>query len=123
MEEEKITITEQDEQSLTREEILERSRKENKHGDEMYKQNNVKAMIVGLTISIAFFLAVCIPELIISSKAVITYACCSILWAITGGYNLLSGIFNKKKISIIAGAIGIAAAIMFYVTYILNMFS
>ena len=122
MEEEKrIIIDEPKEQSLTREEVLERSRKENKRGDEMYKQNNAKAMLIGLAFSIVIFLAVCIPELIISNKVIITYACCAIIWSITGGYNLVSGILNKKKVSIITGVVGIVAAILFYATYLINL--
>ena len=114
----KSVENEQDAQSLSKEEILARSRLENKNGDEMYKKNSNRALIFGVSFSLLFFVAIFIAEQILSDKTVVAPAVICIMWAITSGTTLFKGIFNKDKIMIIVGILGFATAIINYVLYI-----
>ena len=114
----KTLENEQDEYSLSKEEILARSRLENKNGDEMYKKNSNRAVIFGVLFSLLFFVAIFIAEQILSEKIVVAPAVICILWAITGGTFLFKGIFNKDKTAGIVGILCLGAAIMSYVIYI-----
>ena len=115
----KTVENEQDAQSLSKEEILARSRLENKNGDEMYKKNSNRALIFGVIFSLLFFVAIFIAEQILSDKIVVAPAVVCIVWAITSGTTLFKGIFNKDKKTIIVGIMCFAPAIMNYVLYIL----
>ena len=114
----KSVENEQDAQSLSKEEILARSRLENKNGDEMYKKNSNRALIFGVSFSLLFFVAIFIAEQILSDKIVVAPAVICIMWAITSGTTLFKGIFNKDKIMIIVGIFAFATAIINYVLYI-----
>lgn len=118
MEEEKTPYDEQSEKPLSKEEILERSRRENKKGDELYKKNSSKSLMFGVIFSLFFFVAIFIAEQILSDQVVVAPAVFSIMWAITGGTNLFNGIFNKRKTTVLVGILGIIAAILGFVVYI-----
>ena len=114
----KSVENEQDAHSLSKEEILARSRLENKNGDEMYKKNSNRALIFGVSFSLLFFVAIFIAEQILSDKIVVAPSVICIMWAITSGTTLFKGIFNKDKIMIIVGILAFATAIINYVLYI-----
>ena len=114
----KTLENEQDEYSLSKEEILARSRLENKNGDEMYKKNTNRAVKFGVLFSLLFFVAIFVAEQILSDKIVVAPAVMCIMWAITGGTTLFKGIFNKDKTGGIVGILCLGTAIMSYVIYI-----
>ena len=123
MEEEKITVDEQKEQSLTREEILERSRKENSKTDdereqELVQKGNRIALIIGWGATvIAWIFNMTVlhrnsPELI----AII---------ALTAGINLIwtAKVSRKnRKICLIIGIFNLIGFVANLVLWILMLF-
>ena len=116
-----INNVEQQTPMLTKEEILDRSRDENKNGDELQKRNEQKAVRYGVVFSVVFALAVLIAEFIISDHYYATYAALSIFWGISGGTQLFKGIFNKDKKQIFGSFAGIICALLFYAMYLVNL--
>ena len=123
MDEEKDKLNNFDQQDtpLTKEEILDRARDENRFGDELQKRNEQKAVRFGVIFSVVFALAVLIAEFIISNHYYATYAALSIFWGISGGTQLFKGIFNKDKKQIFGSFAGIICALMFYAMYLFNL--
>lgn len=117
-EEKKTEQNEQCEHSLSKEEILARSRLENKNGDEMYKKNSRRALIFGIFLSVLFFMAIFIVEQLFAYQVIVTPAVMCIIWAVPGSISLFNGIFNKNKKTIIVGIICLVVAIISYVVYI-----
>lgn len=113
---------EEQEQEQSQEEIkeqtLEQSRK-NKHIDERYKKNYDLAYRVGLLVFIVLSLAIAIVEYRLYHQFEFVYGYLATFGGVGGSISLTRGILNREKSSIILGAIEVAAAIAFFVCFVL----
>ena len=112
---------EEEKQKLSREEILERSREENKNGDELYKKNKNIALSVGLLVFIFFVLAIWITEYVIYKEVKFSYGLSATMWGVSGAIWLTRGILNRKMSSIILGVLNCFLGIAWFVGFVLAM--
>ena len=122
MEEEKITTNEQVEQPLSREEILERSRKENaKTGDERERKLLNNGLFVMLMAGAAVLLLVYLVNLICFERD--GWEIVAIFFVMGGVSSIWQGIYGKKykKVFLSVGIMQLIVSIAFLVLWILPL--
>ncbi|MCH5164157.1 MAG: hypothetical protein J1F36_03995 [Clostridiales bacterium] len=108
-------------EQLTKEQILECYRKENKNGDERSKKNEEVANKVRNCIFIVFLLAVYTVEHFICKQYEFLFAYLATCLGVTGSAFLTKGILNKTKSTIIIGVVETLMAIVFFILFILRL--
>lgn len=109
---------EEEEKELSREEILELSREENKKGDELSKKT---AMRVGGIVMIFFVIAILVTECVIYKKVKFSYGLYATIWGMSGSEHLTQGILDRKKSSIFLGILNCLLGIGWFVIFVLAM--
>ena len=106
---------------LTKEEILERNRAENKNGDEREKSNNQRAAIFALFVMLGFVLVTSILEAVFSKQYIYSYSLMAMCWGVTGTIWLARGILNRKPLEIFLGGLGFVTCAISYFLFIVNL--
>ena len=122
MEEEIIVVEDDGDKALSKEDILERSRKENeKAGDEREQQLRQYGIAIGSIVGMVLLLVVYIVDAVVLDKN--SFELIGIMLAINGFNLLWQGIYGKKfkVMFMIVGIMNFAMSIAFFVMWIIDL--
>ena len=122
MEEEKIIVNEQVEKTLSKDEILERSRSENtKKGDERNQQLHGKGLHIATMIGLTFLVVIYIVNTLVYKVQPTELA--AVIFSVEGANEVLVYKFgaNKKKIHLAIGIVMLLCGVAMLVLWILRL--
>lgn len=107
---------------MNKEEILEKSRTENKLQDEMEKEVNAKAGFWGAKIGVFISALILFLNTVIANQS-INYDGWAIYCSILGTMELIIGIKLQKKFNLICGIIILLSGVINFALYVKNLFA
>ena len=109
----------EEEKNLSKEEILEKYRQENKNGDERYQRQISVATIAGSIVLLIFTFAIWITEFAIKQEMVFSYVVFAPACGALGAIHLTQGILNRTKTNIVVGVVSCIMAIIFFAVFVI----
>ncbi|MBO5090705.1 MAG: hypothetical protein J6C27_07350 [Clostridia bacterium] len=102
---------------MNKDEILAKSREENKSADERQKHLQQKAGTIASAVGMALCCIVAFLEGIFGDSVILFYGCFSIYWGITASNGLVLAIFEKKKL----GWLGAIVNVIFFILFMTKL--